>query len=325
MDALVSVIVPVYNSADTIEACADSILRQSVGELELVLVDDGSSDGSGDICDDIARRDSRVNVVHQPNKGRTEARHVGVMTAGGEWVCFVDSDDTLPPDAIHHLLAGAGGDCDIVFGNGYSLAPEQRRCIPLDEFRHLAVRAEGMIGVPWGSLYRRSVLTPWLFDLPRHIMMGEDYLFWLRLVFSTDKPVSIVYENVYCKGDDHTSNCFRWTAAYCQELNELRKSSIPEELHDEYLSDMLSDRLANMYSVAQWSPRKEWADSPFYRELLSDLAACGKSIPIKGKLFLWLPSLRLRRLLTIFVTFRFFLYGFFRNFAAHFEKNSKHS
>ena len=292
----ISVIVPVYNSADTIEACADSILTQTGVSLQLILVNDGSTDGTADICDALARRDTRVTLVHQPNKGRAEARHVGVEQATGQWVGFVDSDDTLPPGALQHLLAGTAEDTDIVFGNGYSLHAEQRSSIPIDEFRHLTVRAEGMIGVPWGSLYRRKVLTPWLFDLPRHIMMGEDYLFWLRLVFATEKPVNVVYEKVYEKGDDHTSNSFKWTAGYCQELNELRRASIPEAVRSEFEQDMIDDRLANMFSIAQWNPRSEWAGSRYYRELLSDMATHGRRLSLKNRLFLSLPALWLRRL-----------------------------
>ena len=292
----ISVIIPTYNSADTIAACMDSVLRQSFTDFGLIVVNDGSTDGSGDIIDGFARRDDRVRVVHQPNKGRSEARRKGVEMATGEWVCFVDSDDTLPLDALENLARGITADVDIVFGNGYSLKDERRATIPMTEFRHLAVRGEGMIGLPWGSLYRRSVVTNHLFDLPRRIMMGEDYIFWLRLVFSTEKPVSIVYEKVYDKGEEHTSNSFRWTAAYAHELNELRREAIPQSQHREFMADMLSDRLENMFSVALWTPRREWAGSPFYRELLTDMKANGKSLSPKGRLFLSLPSLRLRRL-----------------------------
>lgn len=300
-EQLTSVVVPVYNSEETIEACIRSILGQTVSRLELIVIDDGSTDGSGDICDRLARQDARMKVIHQPNKGRTEARHVGVQNGSGEWVCFVDSDDMLKPEALARLTAATSSDTDIVFGNAKSLIPQgdassPTHHYPLQEFRHLAVRAEGTIGVPWGSLYRRSVLTPWLFNLPRHIMMGEDYIFWLRLVFTTQKPVALVYENVYCKGDDHTSNSFRWSADYCYELNELRKNSIPDNLHREFMADMLADRLENMYSVALWTPRSDWQDSPYYRELLADLSANGIQIAPKGRLFLALPSLRLRRL-----------------------------
>lgn len=297
MSSLISVIVPAYNSESTIAACVESILRQSYADMELVVVDDGSTDGTAAIIDSLASRDSRMTALHQPNKGRTEARRVGVEQAKGEWICFVDSDDTLPADALENLARGISDDTDIVFGNGYSLPEQQRRpVIPISEFRHLAVRAEGTIGVPWGSLYRRSAMTQRLFDLPRHIMMGEDYIFWLRLVFSTEKPVSIVCESVYSKGEEHTSNCFRWTAAYAYELNELRKDAIPQELHKEFMADMLNDRLANMLSVAQWSHRSDWAHSTFYHELLSDMASHDTALPPKARLYLALPSLWLRRL-----------------------------
>ena len=292
----ISVIIPTYNAADTIGACIDSVLHQTFTDFELIVIDDGSTDGSGGIIDDIASCKERLRVVHQANKGRTEARRAGVEMATGEWVCFVDSDDTLPPDALENMAHGITPDADIVFGNGYSLGSERRAAIAMTEFRHLAVRGEGMIGLPWGSLYRRSVVTHRLFDLPRRIMMGEDYIFWLRLVFTTEKPVNIVYEKVYDKGEEHTSNCFRWTAAYAYELNELRCEAIPKEQHREFMADMISDRLANMLSVAQWTPRREWIDSPFYRELLADMSANGIILPPKTRLFLSLPSLQLRRL-----------------------------
>lgn len=300
----ISVVVPAYNAEASIAACVESILAQDGADLELIVVDDGSTDDTAAIIDGLARRDSRMTAVHQPNKGRTEARRVGVERAKGAWVSFVDADDTLPPGALALLSRAVSDKTDIVFGNGQSIAGSttllQQRppSIAIGEFRHLAVRAEGTIGVPWGSLYRRSAMTTRLFDLPRHIMMGEDYIFWLRLVFSTEKPVSIVYENAYYKGEEHTSNSFRWTAAYAHELNELRREAIPPELHEEFMADMLCDRLANMLSVAQWSPRSDWAHSPFYRELLADMASHGISLPAKARLYLALPSLRLRRLYT---------------------------
>ncbi|MBQ9669136.1 MAG: glycosyltransferase family 2 protein [Prevotella sp.] len=293
---MISVVIPVYNSADTIASCIESVLRQSVTELELIIVDDGSTDQSGSICDDYAQRDRRICVVHQPNKGRTEARAEGVRRAQGEWLSFVDSDDMLPADSLALLSAKAGDDVDIVLGNGYSLPDESREQIPMADFRHMAIRADGTIGVPWGSLYRRRLLTPWLFDMPRHIVNGEDYLFWLRLVFSTERPVAVVYESVYDKGAEHTSSTFKWTAEYCYELNELRKASIPQAEHDNYLPDMLDDRIANMFSVGVWQRRSEWCHSQYLADILADLRRLNRSLPLRQRLFLALPSLRLRRL-----------------------------
>lgn len=287
---MVSVIVPIYNAASTIQACIESILNQSENDLELILIDDGSTDESGTICDTYLEKDQRVRIIHQENKGRTVARWNGVKQSSGEWLTFVDADDTLPVHAIQYLLQGSDDDSDIVFGNGYSLSPEKRTHIPIEEFRHLAVRADGMIGVPWGSLYRRTVVTSYLFDLPRHMMMGEDYIYWLRLVFTTEKPVRIVYEHVYEKGDDHTSNVFQWTADYCYELNEWRKSAVPVDLQNIYFDDMLSDRIANLFAVSVCCHRKEWKKSRFYQDILDDLKTSNKRFSLKQKLFLAMPK-----------------------------------
>jgi glycosyltransferase involved in cell wall biosynthesis len=302
-ECMVTVVVPVYNSEDTISACIESILAQTHKVLQVVVVDDGSTDGSGGICEQIASADSRVLVIHQQNQGRTAARHAGVTAATGEWLAFVDGDDTLPADAIRILFEHAGPDTDIVLGNANSLPGEQRSIIPLSDFRHFAVRAEGTIGVPWGSLYRRQLLTPYLFDLPRSIMMGEDYIFWLRLVFSTKKDVNAVYENVYCKGQDHTSGTFVWTAEYAQQLQDYRLQTIPSADHALYEYDMLCDRIDNLFAVAVWSNRKQWHGSKFYSDILADTKRLSRPLSPLQRLLLWLPSLRLRRTYAIISTF----------------------
>ena len=138
---MVSVIVPIYNSEAFLGSCIESVLQQTHKDLELILVDDGSSDGSGRICDDYAGHDARVHVIHQENRGRSEARARGVQECKGQWVAFVDSDDQLPRDAIESLYTVVSDATDIVLGNGHSLGlcpcPQE---IEIEEFRHLAVR-----------------------------------------------------------------------------------------------------------------------------------------------------------------------------------------
>ena len=93
-----SVIVPVYNTEKYLRECIDSILAQTFTDFELILVDDGSTDGSGIICDEYADKDPRVQVIHQQNGGATVARRSGVRIARGEYVTFVDSDDWIDSD-----------------------------------------------------------------------------------------------------------------------------------------------------------------------------------------------------------------------------------
>ena len=106
----VSVIIPVYKSEDTIGQCIESVAAQTFGDIEIIVVDDGSNDRSSDVCDKMSEGDKRIIVVHQPNLGRSKARENGVKMARGEWITFVDSDDTLPPIyvRISKLIAQIG-------------------------------------------------------------------------------------------------------------------------------------------------------------------------------------------------------------------------
>ena len=296
-DYKVSVIVPIYNSEDTIGECISSILNQSLSPIEVILIDDGSKDASGSICDDFAQRDHRITVIHQENKGRSAARLHGTQVASGQWLTFVDSDDTLPASALQDMYSVCSDDIDIVLGNGDSLNIENRDVIPMDEFRHMTVRADGTIGVPWGSLYRRTVITPYLFDLPREIMNGEDYIFWLRLVFQTEKSVRIVHQKVYNKGEEHTCNSFVWTADYCARLNDFRMSSIPEEFRHDYLKDTVKDRVANLFAVAVCQKRNAWKNSKFYLDINRDMKLLRVGFTWKQFLFMHIPSLRIRKLM----------------------------
>ena len=102
-----SVVVPVYNAGLYLSECADSILAQTFPDYELILVDDGSTDGSGAICDGYARKDPRVRVLHQANAGQSAARNRGVSAAKAELICLIDADDTVNPlllEALYHAL-----------------------------------------------------------------------------------------------------------------------------------------------------------------------------------------------------------------------------
>lgn len=117
---LVSVIVPVYKAEAYLCQCLDSICGQSYRELEIVLVDDGSPDLCGAICDEYAAKDGRITVLHQKNAGISQARNVGLCAAEGEFVLFVDSDDWIEPDTCEVAVAAAKTHkADIVFWNYY--------------------------------------------------------------------------------------------------------------------------------------------------------------------------------------------------------------
>jgi len=106
---LLSVIVPVYNKEKYLESCLRSILNQTFAGFELILVNDGSTDTSAQICDDFARHDERVSIIHQKNKGVSEARNAGINHASGKYIGFVDCDDILEPDMYATLINNAVG------------------------------------------------------------------------------------------------------------------------------------------------------------------------------------------------------------------------
>ena len=101
---LISVIIPVYNVQDYLARCLDSILAQTYQNLEIILVNDGSKDNSGAICDEYAARDDRVQVIHKENGGLSTARNAGLDLAAGEYLSFIDSDDWIASDAYEHLM-----------------------------------------------------------------------------------------------------------------------------------------------------------------------------------------------------------------------------
>ena len=106
----VSVIIPVYNSELYLNCCLDSILAQSYETLEIILVDDGSTDASSAICDDYAKKDHRIKVIHKTNGGVSSARNAGIRRATGDYFVFIDADDYIKPDSIESMISCSGSD-----------------------------------------------------------------------------------------------------------------------------------------------------------------------------------------------------------------------
>lgn len=103
IDHLISVIVPVYNVEKYLKRCVDSVVNQTYRNLEIILVDDGSPDSSGAMCDDFAKSDSRIKVIHKANGGLSSARNIGIDTSTGEYITFIDSDDWIEPETYEFL------------------------------------------------------------------------------------------------------------------------------------------------------------------------------------------------------------------------------
>ena len=166
----ISIIVPVYNVEHELSRCVDSILNQSYTNIEVILVDDGSTDRCPSICDAFVMKDRRVRVIHKPNGGLSSARNAGLREASGEWILYVDSDDYILNDSCERLIAvGSKYDCDIVsadaireFNGGReymvhgSLA--DGKCYPSRDFIIKTVKPCEWYAPAWLNLYKRSFL-----------------------------------------------------------------------------------------------------------------------------------------------------------------------
>ena len=135
----ISIIVPVYKTERFLNACIASILAQTFTDFELILVDDGSPDGCPALCDAAAAKDSRIRVIHKKNGGQSTARNAGLDAAHGEWIAFVDSDDTITPDYCAKLYAAVQATGAQMAVCNYRQVDESGQ--PLKE-QYLHVRAE---------------------------------------------------------------------------------------------------------------------------------------------------------------------------------------
>ncbi|WP_157764146.1 glycosyltransferase family 2 protein [Paenibacillus borealis] len=199
MKPLISIIVPIYNVEQFIKKCIDSIIYQTYRNLEIILVDDGSPDNCGRICDSYANQDNRIKVIHKKNGGLSSARNAGLNVATGNYIGFVDSDDWIEIDMFEKLLSvSEREDADIV-QCGYNSVLENgkilRKYTSLNESYNnnkdvlAAYFSQTKINVVvWNKLYKRH-----LFDSIRMVegRLFEDTMVSFELVLSTKKLVSI--------------------------------------------------------------------------------------------------------------------------------------
>lgn len=182
---LISIVVPVYNVEKFIVKCLDSIIHQTYRNLQIILVDDGSSDHSGAICDQYQNKDVRIQVVHQQNKGVSNARNVGLSLVKGKYVAFCDADDWLEPDMyeyLHGLLQNT--DCNIASCGAWMESSENKTAIGYatkqlhlnvkDAIAALHVRSQ-LNGWMCTKLFETAVVQNLFFD--EDLKVCEDYIF----------------------------------------------------------------------------------------------------------------------------------------------------
>lgn len=193
---LVSIIIPVYNVEQHIKDTVKSVQNQTYEHVEIMLIDDGSPDNSGIICDELAKSDNRIKVIHQKNMGVTKARKHGIEASTGEWIVFLDGDDQLLPTAIEYFVETAlAKNVDIVQTPNIRVCGNTRKLLRMkakgkyDKKGYLSLLANNRItGGIGGKIIRKSLFNSETLNIPEGITNNEDMLMNIRL---SDKLNSI--------------------------------------------------------------------------------------------------------------------------------------
>lgn len=227
---MISIIVPVYKVENYLHRCIDSILSQSFTDFELILVDDGSPDNCGKICDKYAQKDSRVRVFHKPNGGVSSARNLGLDNAKGEWIAFIDSDDYVDIDYLAELVS-------------YSQKYETDYVITLNTISEYTSENSLILypsaysqlfscykfhdnGHPWGKLYKTEIIKKNHLRFNTCIHLGEDAMFALQYLIET-KNIILVRSNKYFYETQRPESLTKKLNSYDSEsagMNEFRRS-----------------------------------------------------------------------------------------------------
>lgn len=254
---LISVVLPVYNVAQYLQLSVDSVLQQDYDNFEIILVDDGSTDDSSSVCDDFAKRFGNVKVIHKENAGLGWARNTGLDNSQGEYVYFLDSDDTIQPDTLSRLVEILNQEENIsLISTDFQLVPEIERMKPAindngfviyrnkSDIQRKFLLREIVILAP-GTLYNRR----WLIDNHlkfKKVPYSEDQLFIWEVLMKVNK----------------TAHIYRAQYNYLQRPGSIMSGSkiakvrdaysYFKELHDEIKSSEDADELVKDYMLSRW-------------------------------------------------------------------------
>ena len=201
-DILVSVVVPVYNVESYVRECIDSLIRQTHTNIEIILIDDGSTDNSGLICEEYAADDARIKVFHKENGGLSSARNSGIAIMSGEYCCFVDSDDMVADSYIERLLHAAEESCSDITACSYTREIDElgdknlQDNIEVDPHKALEFifSEKTMTTSAWGKLYRTELWSSIRFP---EGYIYEDYATIYKIILKANKITIIPWKLVY--------------------------------------------------------------------------------------------------------------------------------
>lgn len=293
MDALVSVVVPVYNAQAHLQQCLDSILQQSYSRIEVICVNDGSRDRSGSILDRYMLHDPRVKVIHQKNGGVSKARNNGLTYATGKYVQFVDSDDAIQPGMIRALVNAMEdtkaqlvicgyqemGENLVVKSPDEALLKDRASFIEVFDVLYRQV----MLNSVWNKLYLRELISA---DFPEGISIGEDLIFNMQYLAGVQR-IKIVPRAYYLyRWDDQFSLSGRYHVnafeAFCVRIESMKRflgkdapvvlGKLSGKLYQEYSTCLYNEaKLSGKAPSAIVSSFRSWNRHPLVEQYIKSI------------------------------------------------------
>lgn len=230
MENLVTVIIPVYNSEKYLKKCIESVIEQKYKRLEIIIIDDGSTDKSAEICEEYLEKDSRIKFIHQDNKGVSSARNAGIKIATGKYICFIDSDDYVDAEYISDMLRNleqSNADLSIctlsveyALGKWKKIEIEKVGLLNKEEGLISLFSRQGMSGGPYCKLYKTEILHRYGICFNENIKMCEDNLFCYEYIRRCNK--------IWCFSEALYFYCYNPNSAS-------NKAYIPKRIDDSQL------------------------------------------------------------------------------------------
>lgn len=294
MKETISIIVPIYNVEKYLPSCLDSILEQTYSAIEVLLIDDGSSDNSGVICDAYAAKDYRIKVFHNENRGVSKARQFGVENSTSDYIVFVDADDWLTHDAVEALYNAITPDVDVVLGAVIQHRNKEinRQVLTSKSFNPneylTALLTQGVKVTPWAKIYRKSLFEQASFP---PFARAEDWLMNVSVATNCRKAITIPnYVYNYRSHSDTSSiksfnHTFEGHERFCLYVKELL---IAKDLYNSNLELYAKLLFKSMAHLPFRGVRIKY-DNPLIKELFLNLDF--NSLSFKHKLkFLFLKN-----------------------------------
>lgn len=254
----ISIIIPVYNAERYLNKCINSILNQNFRNFELILVNDGSLDNSGNICEYYSQKDSRIKVFHQDNQGVSKARNLGLKYATGNYIHFIDSDDWIEKNFFSTYFNNLEKDVDIVF---VGCKIENKDCtitINLQDYiynkKEIAIPQlyqKGLLGVTWNKLFKNKIIQTYNIRFNPQLNSFEDELFTLEYCRFINKIQTLSYTGYHYMMYNNTSSLSKRILSIEENLliaSMLQKVGLEisnEELYQEYINENYTLHLHN--------------------------------------------------------------------------------